>query len=962
MALTAGYALMQRGAAERVALGEVGLYAHVLEDQLTRALTTSSNLKRSLAQRGTLRRAREDDASAQRLLQQQLVGQPFLRSMAVLDARGEVLVSTVRGEAGLRIDLTVLGPADPDSPREVIGPLLPIRELGDLTRDGHTVDASALPMLRPIPMNGQPSPLWLVTLINPDYFATQHAVLTADTPVRVTIADLDGHVIATTGEPLPPGRQLATLPAYERFLPDIESGRYLGEGTDGLPAVVAFRLSRQWPMVVLAELPQAQVATAARARVLPALGVCGIVLVLLGALGWAGDRALLREARSLELETRLGQGLAEAEERWKLALEGAGHGVWDIDLVSDEVTLSPRMAELLGVGPSGGDWTGAALRALLHPDDAAGAIRALQRHLNRTSAQFTAEFRVRGADGQWHWLLASGTRVDTGEGAQRRKRVIGTVTDIGERRRIQQALRESNALLDEVSRMAMIGGWRVDLRTGKMRWTDETFRLHDLEPGPRVPTLAQAVGYHAPASRPLIHAALRSALDEGTPYDLEVRLVTARGRTIWVRSQGRAEYEDGEAVRLVGTLQDITARREAETALAEARQRELAVGGRIQQSLLMQRAGEPPAGLWLSALSQASQGIDGDFFEMVPLDAHTVDVIVGDVMGKGVAAALLGAATKMQFSRSLAQLVAQSAGTAGLPSPAGIVADVHQAMTPHLQALEAFVTLCYARVDLRRRTVCWVGCGHEEPLLLRADGSTVALSNQHPPLGILDTMDAEQSCAAMAPGDALFMASDGASDARLPGGGRVGRAQVQAIVQRLFCSASTPAAVLGGLRRALEQLGAEADDDLTLAMLVAVDPAAEGTRLELARGLDDIRPLRELVQARALAAGVDDTRAGLFALACVEAYTNAVRHGRGAPPGTPLEAVVRTRRDALVVEIVAVGDPFVPPSAPEEPALDGYPEGGFGLTIMEQASDTVAYEQREGINTTRLTLHLDDLG
>jgi hypothetical protein len=104
-----------------------------------------------------------------------------------------------------------------------------------------------------------------------------------------------------------------------------------------------------------------------------------------------------------------------------------------------------------------------------------------------------------------------------------------------------------------------------------LTWTDEVFRIRDLEPG-RTPGLAEALSYYAPGSRPLIEAAIDSALREGSAWDLELEMITATGRSIWVHSQGRAERVHGKTVRLDGAFQEITEQRRVKLQLEEYQQ------------------------------------------------------------------------------------------------------------------------------------------------------------------------------------------------------------------------------------------------------------------------------------------------------------------------------------------------------------------------------------------------------
>ena len=86
-------------------------------------------------------------------------------------------------------------------------------------------------------------------------------------------------------------------------------------------------------------------------------------------------------------------------------------------------------------------------------------------------------------------------------------------------------------------------------------------------------------------------------------------------------------------------------------------------------------------------------------------------MIVGDVMGKGIPAALLGAATKSHFLRALSDLMVLSKD-GKLPEPKEIVMLAHAELVRHLIDLDSFVTLCYARLDMNRRTLDLVDCGH----------------------------------------------------------------------------------------------------------------------------------------------------------------------------------------------------------------------------------------------------------
>ncbi|MCK9284166.1 MAG: PAS domain S-box protein [Rhodocyclaceae bacterium] len=142
--------------------------------------------------------------------------------------------------------------------------------------------------------------------------------------------------------------------------------------------------------------------------------------------------------------------------------------------------------------------------------------------------------------------------------------------------RAEQALRERDELMQEMSAMAHIGGWGFDPATGTGGWTEEVARIQDLDPT-QESTMNLGLTLFQGEQREKIEAALRAAAEQGTPYDLELEMVTPRGAHKWVRTLGRPVISDGRVVKVRGAMQDITERKEAELLLraSEARYRGL---------------------------------------------------------------------------------------------------------------------------------------------------------------------------------------------------------------------------------------------------------------------------------------------------------------------------------------------------------------------------------------------------
>lgn len=199
--------------------------------------------------------------------------------------------------------------------------------------------------------------------------------------------------------------------------------------------------------------------------------------------------------------------------------------------------------------------------------------------------------------------------------------------------------------------------------------------------------------------------------------------------------------------------------------LARAHEEEVENAYRIQQTLLQSQGYPQVEGIDIAALSIPSQQIDGDFYDLIRLEDGCIDVVVGDVMGKGVPAAILGAATKNQFWRALVRSLA-GAEKGCLPSPEEIVGLAHADLTPQLIELESFVTLCYCRFDLRDRRLTLVDCGHTKALHRKAAGGGGELQGDNMPLGFSAKEVYRQVEVDFGAGDLFFFYSDGLSEAQ----------------------------------------------------------------------------------------------------------------------------------------------------------------------------------------------------
>ena len=207
-----------------------------------------------------------------------------------------------------------------------------------------------------------------------------------------------------------------------------------------------------------------------------------------------------------------------------------------------------------------------------HPDDRAAAGRIIDHALATDPTRpFEVRFRKQHAAGHWVWIQ---TRlcVTTTTADGRPEWLSAVQMDITDQKRKENALRKSEAMLAKTGEVAGVGGWDIDLLTGAASWTDQTCRIHGIEP-PYQPDLETSLDFYAPESRPLIEAAVKAGMTSGTPWDLELQLIRIDGTRIHVRAVGVVEFDGKIPVRMYGAFQDISARVAQDQALRNEQKR-----------------------------------------------------------------------------------------------------------------------------------------------------------------------------------------------------------------------------------------------------------------------------------------------------------------------------------------------------------------------------------------------------
>ncbi|HNC45007.1 MAG TPA: PAS domain S-box protein, partial [Acidobacteriota bacterium] len=150
--------------------------------------------------------------------------------------------------------------------------------------------------------------------------------------------------------------------------------------------------------------------------------------------------------------------------------------------------------------------------------------------------------------------------------------VVVMIWDITAQKEAERALRQKEQLLQQAAKIAKIGGWELNIPAQKLSWSEETYRIKEVE-SKFEPSIESAINFYAPEVRPVIRAAVEKGIYDGEGFDLELPLITGTGKLLWVRALGEPEFENGVCVRLAGALQDITERKITELALKASEER-----------------------------------------------------------------------------------------------------------------------------------------------------------------------------------------------------------------------------------------------------------------------------------------------------------------------------------------------------------------------------------------------------
>ncbi|MEG3839750.1 PAS domain S-box protein [Microcoleus sp. herbarium14] len=278
-----------------------------------------------------------------------------------------------------------------------------------------------------------------------------------------------------------------------------------------------------------------------------------------------------------ELENRVKQRTAQlmqTEERWQLAIKGNNDGIWDWNLQTGELFLSDRFKEITGYEHRPNLDYFEQWNSDTHPDDLALVRQAFQDHLDRKTPHYIIEYRLLCYNSAYKWILSRGQALWDESG--KAVRIVGSITDITERKQALEALRESEARFQKLS--ANLPGviYQFLLRP------DGSFCFPYISPACRelFELEAENVLQNAALLTDLIHSEDRQNHDESVaisaqtlqPWQWEGRMVLPSGKIRWFQIVSRPEAKENGELLWDGISVDITDRKQVELELQESQQ------------------------------------------------------------------------------------------------------------------------------------------------------------------------------------------------------------------------------------------------------------------------------------------------------------------------------------------------------------------------------------------------------
>jgi serine phosphatase RsbU (regulator of sigma subunit)/CHASE1-domain containing sensor protein/anti-sigma regulatory factor (Ser/Thr protein kinase) len=371
---------------------------------------------------------------------------------------------------------------------------------------------------------------------------------------------------------------------------------------------------------------------------------------------------------------------------------------------------------------------------------------------------------------------------------------------------------------------------------------------------------------------------------------------------------------------------------------------------------------------------QPAREVGGDFYDFLRLQDGRVGIVIGDVSGKGIAAALVMANT---------QSVLRAVAKRGDVAPGRVLAEANEVLYTYIPS-GTFVTCFYGVLDPQSGRIVYANAGHDLPYLQR-DGDARELRARGMPLGLMSGMFYEEAEAVLTAGDDLLFYSDGLVEAHDPEGEMFGFPRLRELI--MVRAAGSGGELVDFLLAELTRFtgeDSEQEDDITLVTLERSKAGMRGSETPLRPDATDNdgdrrilthftlpsepgneRPAMEKVAEAVKDLGLSERRLERLKTAVAEATMNAMEHGNRYDPGVPVEIEVLLLKERLLVRIIDRGSGPLPNLMAQGPDLLAKLGGaqtprGWGLFLIESMVDEVRVSGNPDHHTVELVVRLEE--
>ncbi|MBE9214153.1 PAS domain S-box protein [Plectonema cf. radiosum LEGE 06105] len=276
-----------------------------------------------------------------------------------------------------------------------------------------------------------------------------------------------------------------------------------------------------------------------------------------------------------------------AEDCFRLLINHVPVGIFQTDNQGKCLFVNPRWLEITGI--SSEEAMGEGWAKTLHPEDKE-EVFCQWYDAAAQGREFAMEYRFCTPSGKVTWVFGNAVAIYNQMGEIRG--YLGTLTDITQRKQVEEQLRRTEMLLQEAQRIAKMGSWSSDLTTNEKWWSEQYYRIINLNPGdvmPDVETLINTIVH--PEDRDRIYQMVMACIEQGIPYETEVRFLRADDNIGYVFMCGRVERDSqGNLRRYYGITQDISEYKQIELELRENKERYCSVVKSMHEGIVIQQA------------------------------------------------------------------------------------------------------------------------------------------------------------------------------------------------------------------------------------------------------------------------------------------------------------------------------------------------------------------------------------